>query len=349
MSRYGINYFLLFCLVVVVSACQGTDFGASLERAIAPDMLPAPPVQPSPQPPPTLPADLPDNLPILPDTQLVGVYGKNILHWQSDRSGVEVLQGYESVLKEKGWQIQAISDQQIRAQLGKWEIFLLVDQPDLFLAYVPAIPTAPLPDSWERYSRDVAQLPNLEIKPDLEVSAPVRRREYARWLVRTNNLLFSDRPTRQVRLGEGASPFRDLPSDDPDFPEIMGLVNAGIVARAEEFRPDDPLTRQEMIHLKIPFDLGQSPPLTSRQQVQALWSFQDTDQISDYALRAIAADAQLGDKSNIRRCFGFTTIFRPQQPVTRTEALASLWYFGTPVEGISVGDYNQKPKASPAP
>ena len=43
----------------------------------------------------------------------------------------------------------------------------------------------------------------------------------------------------------------------------------------------------------------------------------------------------MGDKSNVRRVFGYTTLFQPKKPVTRGEAAATLWYFGTEGEGIS--------------
>ncbi|MGB3642768.1 MAG: S-layer homology domain-containing protein, partial [Rivularia sp. (in: cyanobacteria)] len=47
------------------------------------------------------------------------------------------------------------------------------------------------------------------------------------------------------------------------------------------------------------------------------------------------ADYQNGEQSNIRRVFGYTTLFQPKKAVTRAEAAAALWYFGTESEGIS--------------
>ena len=47
------------------------------------------------------------------------------------------------------------------------------------------------------------------------------------------------------------------------------------------------------------------------------------------------ADFQNGDLSNIRRIFGYTTLFQPKKPVTRAEAAASLWYFGFQGDGIT--------------
>ncbi|MFN9859338.1 MAG: S-layer homology domain-containing protein, partial [Pseudanabaena sp.] len=69
--------------------------------------------------------------------------------------------------------------------------------------------------------------------------------------------------------------------------------------------------------------------------IRQTWGFKDSDLISENALGAIFADAQLRDLSNIRRSFGFTTLLQPQKPVTRAEAAATLWYFGTEIDGIS--------------
>jgi hypothetical protein len=304
-----------------------------------------------------LPADLPPSIPILPDAELVGVYGDTILHWRDDRPPEQIISIYGELLTKNQWRISEGLANSLTAELDTLALFLSVaqtgQQTDIFLTYIPSksggfrIIVPPL-EILDPYSQDLLKLPELGIDSSLDLTAPVTRREYCRWLVRTNNLLLNDRPSRQLKLLNGnASPFADLPPSDTDFAAINGLVNGGILARSAQFRPDDPLTRQEMIHLKLPFDLGQAPPPATRAQLQSLWAFQDSDQISDFAVRAIVADGQLGEKSNIRRSFGLTTILQPQQPVTRAEALASLWHFGTPIDGITVADYNQKPKPKP--
>jgi len=78
-------------------------------------------------------------------------------------------------------------------------------------------------------------------------------------------------------------------------------------------------------------------PSATLETVSQAWGFKDSDRISENALSAIFADAQLRDISNIRRSFGFTTLLQPQKPVTRAEAAASLWYFGTATDGLSAG------------
>jgi hypothetical protein len=90
------------------------------------------------------------------------------------------------------------------------------------------------------------------------------------------------------------------------------------------------------VQWKIPLDLRQPLPIATLESVSKSWGFKDSDRISENALNAIFADAQLRDLSNIRRSFGFTTLLQPQKPVTRAEAAASLWYFGTAVDGLSV-------------
>ena len=71
------------------------------------------------------------------------------------------------------------------------------------------------------------------------------------------------------------------------------------------------------------------------------------------------ADFQNGDQSNIRRVFGYTTLFQPKKPVTRAEAAGVLWRFGNASEGISAQEALQikqqqqepqsQPSASPQP
>jgi len=69
----------------------------------------------------------------------------------------------------------------------------------------------------------------------------------------------------------------------------------------------------------------------------------------------VLADFQNSDRSNIRRVFGYTTLFQPKKPVTRAEAAAALWYFGSSSEGLSAQDAIQlksqqnQPPATPEP
>ncbi|MGB7444330.1 MAG: S-layer homology domain-containing protein [Coleofasciculaceae cyanobacterium] len=172
----------------------------------------------------------------------------------------------------------------------------------------------------------------------------LNRGEYARWLVTANNLIYANRRGAQIRLAsESTQPaFQDVPRTHPNFPAIQGLAEAGIIpspisgdSTAVLFRPDAPLTRESLILTKVPLDIRQAMPPASIDAVQKTWGFQDTTKIDPKALPAVLADFQNGDAANIRRVFGFTTLFQPKKAVTRAEAAAALWHFGSQTEGIS--------------
>ncbi|QLE55210.1 S-layer homology domain-containing protein [Nostoc sp. TCL26-01] len=175
----------------------------------------------------------------------------------------------------------------------------------------------------------------------------ITRREYARWLVAANNAMYANNLSKQIRLAaETSQPaFSDVPAKDPDFPIIQGLAEAGLIpsplsgdATTVLFRPDAPLIREQLILWKLPLDTRQGLPTANLEAVKETWGFQDAGKIDPKALRAVLADFQNGEQANIRRVFGYTTLFQPKKPVTRAEAAATLWYFGTQGEGISAVD-----------
>jgi hypothetical protein len=181
-------------------------------------------------------------------------------------------------------------------------------------------------------------------------SQAATRREYARWLFLANNTFYRDAPAKRVRGGTaGDRPaFQDVPTTDPDFAAIQGLAKAGIIpstlsgnSTAVTFRPDAPLTRETLVLWKVPLDTRTVLPVTTPETVTATWGFQDTEKIEPFALRAVGADFQLGDFSNIRRALGYTTLFQPQEAVSRAEAAATLWRFGTQTEGMSAQELRQ--------
>ncbi|PSB09354.1 S-layer protein [filamentous cyanobacterium CCP2] len=206
------------------------------------------------------------------------------------------------------------------------------------------------PPELQPYITDLQALGALSVAADGSDFAPnqtITRREYARWLVQANNLIYANQPSRKIRLGVSSDQpaFQDVPTTDPDFDAIQGLANAGLIpsplsgnATEVTFRPDAPLTREDLILWKAPIDSRQALPNASIDAVQQTWGFQDTARISPEALRAVLADFQNGDLSNIRRAFGYTTLFQPQKPVTRAEAAAALWFFGSQGNGLSAKD-----------
>jgi hypothetical protein len=192
-----------------------------------------------------------------------------------------------------------------------------------------------------------------EFKPNQAIT----RREYARWLVTANNLLYANQPARQLRLAAPSEQptFQDIKPTDPDFGAIQALANAGLIpsplsgsSTTVTFRPDAPLTREDLLLWKVPIDTRQTLPNASIDAVQQTWGFQDTARIAPPALKAVLADYQNGDQSNIRRAFGYTTLFQPKRSVSRAEAAAVLWHFGTPTDGVTAKDAIQS-GTKPAP
>ena len=172
----------------------------------------------------------------------------------------------------------------------------------------------------------------------------ITRAEYARWLIAANNRYYNDNPGKKIYVAtKNTEPaFKDVSPSHPDFAAIQSLAEAGLIpSRLTEdstnllFRPDAPLIREDLVTWKVPLDTRQSLPKASIEAVEESWGFQDVASIDSSAVRALYADFQNGDRSNIRRVFGYTTLFQPKKPVTRAEAAASLGYFGFQGDGIT--------------
>ena len=324
-----IPIFILGCVVVSLSACQGSKLGSSFEGAISPasnspkaeessEPIAANSVNPVTQPtisptPQVIPSDRPLPQPITSNTN------------------------------------QKLNLNRVMAAIAIQAIPKAPKQPSLtdylvikFEAIAPAVDPfsdiSQAPNSLQPWLKDLNKLGTIDpkIRQEFQPNVLIVRREYARWLLKTNNRLYQKQPSRQIRLAQPTDnpSFADIPRNHPDFAIIQGLANAGLIT-GDRFRPNDPLLREELVQWKIPLDIRQPLPSANVENIEQLWGFQDSDRISDNALRAIFADGQLGDLANIRRSFGFTTILQPQKSVTRAEAAASLWYFGTAIDGIS--------------
>ncbi len=239
-------------------------------------------------------------------------------------------------------------------------------------ATLPATPTAPDAGTDRQPFPDLDQVPP-SLKPAvtdlaaLGVLTPIAsptstgatpfapnqaltRRDFARWLVTTNNRLFRDRPGKQIRLAQvNETPvFQDVPPSDPDFAAIQGLAEAGILpsrlsgdSTATQFQPEAKLNRETLLRWKVPLDVRRTLAPATVEAVQTTWGFQDANRISPDALRAVLADYQNGDLANIRRVFGFTTLLQPQREVTRAEGAAALSYFGFQTDGVAAADILQ--------
>nr|WP_199306641.1 S-layer homology domain-containing protein [Anabaena sphaerica] len=214
-----------------------------------------------------------------------------------------------------------------------------------------------VPPEWRKQIENLAKLGVLSIESQpinnnstnvrnnqFEPDKIITRREYARWLVAANNVMYANNPAKKIRLASASinPTFRDVLPKDPDFPAIQGLAEAGLIpsslsgdATAVLFRPDAPLTREQLLMWKVPLDTRQALPAANLEAVKQTWGFQDTEKIDPKALRAILADFQNAEQSNIRRVFGYTTLFQPKKAVTRAEAGTALSYFGLQSEGMS--------------
>jgi S-layer homology domain len=222
----------------------------------------------------------------------------------------------------------------------------------------PAPPASGVPTELQTYISDLNALGALPIEgTDFAPSKTITRREYARWLVTANNLIYANLPARKVRLGTSTDQpaFQDVGTSDRDFGAIQGLANAGLIpstlsgdSTVVTFRPNAPLTREDLILWKVPVDIRRALPNATVDAVKETWGFQDTAKIDPKVLRAVLADYQNSDLSNIRRAFGYTTLFNPKKAVTRAEAAAVLWFFGAQGDGLSAKDALQAAQPSPA-
>jgi len=198
----------------------------------------------------------------------------------------------------------------------------------------------PFTDLGEAFgSKQILELAQLGVFDRLggtfEPIRPVTRAEFVRWLVRANNAIWAEKPERQVRLAEGGTAsFTDVPPDHPDFKYVQGMMNAGFAIGYDEttFRPDEPLTREQMVAIKVGLDQG-GLRVPSSDYIPA-WT--DRDRISDFFRPALQVEFYANDRvKNVERTFGTLKTFRPQMPVTRAEAAVCMSLIGPGADGGS--------------
>lgn len=220
-------------------------------------------------------------------------------------------------------------------------------------------PTAALdntPDELRPYVKDLLALDLLPSPAtsgsgsSFQPNQVISRSDYAQWLFTVNNRFYADRSDRRIRAGlaSSAPAFKDVPPVHPNFAAIQGLAEAGLIpstltgnSTAVNFRPEDPLTRKDLVLWKVPLDTRQALPTATVDSIKETWGFQDAAKIDPLALRALTADYQNGEFANVRRAFGYTTLFQPEKAVTQAEAAAVLWRFGSQTEGLSAAQVRQ--------
>jgi hypothetical protein len=165
---------------------------------------------------------------------------------------------------------------------------------------------------------------------------PISRAEFARWLVRANNAIWFEQPDKMIREAEGGqATFADVPITHSDFRYIQGLANTGFIAGFDEktYRPDESLTREQLIAIKVGVDMGGIPTDLPTDLSRAPSSFPDwTDkvQISKEFINSLMAEYESSNREirNVERTFGALKIFKPQTPVTRAEAAVCISAIG---------------------
>lgn len=159
---------------------------------------------------------------------------------------------------------------------------------------------------------------------------PITRGLYAEWLYRAINAL--EPKEKQVRLAPDAKQvFKDTPANHPQYKYVQALANAGYSIGYEDgtFKPDKPLTREEMLGIKVGVDVGKDLA-PWRSQMETVWKFSDAKDVAEKFTGYVHQDFYVSgpNGSNIQRAFGKIGAFRPKQPVTRSEAAATLWQIG---------------------
>ncbi|KAL9164509.1 hypothetical protein ABFS82_06G108800 [Erythranthe guttata] len=178
------------------------------------------------------------------------------------------------------------------------------------------------------------------IEEDVQPGDLCTRREYARWLVLASSAL-SRNTTSKVypamyieNISELA--FDDITPEDPDFPSIQGLAEAGLIAsklsRSDMqsydnedsspiyFSPESPLSRQDLVSWKMALEKRQLPVVDGKQ----VSGFIDIEKIDPGAWPALVADLEAGDQGIITLAFGYTRLFQPEKPVTKAQAAIAL-------------------------
>ncbi|KAK8966967.1 hypothetical protein KSP40_PGU012792 [Platanthera guangdongensis] len=166
------------------------------------------------------------------------------------------------------------------------------------------------------------------------------RREYARWLVSASSALSRNAASKlyPAMFIENVTElaFDDVTAEDPDFSSIQ---EAGIIysklslsdtsnssAQSRDsllFSPESPLSRQDLVSWKMALERKRLPEVDKNLLYQ-ISGFIDIDKIDAGAWPALLADISAGDQSIISLAFGYTRLFQPNKPVTKSQAAIAL-------------------------
>ncbi|KAL2612108.1 hypothetical protein R1flu_023800 [Riccia fluitans] len=180
------------------------------------------------------------------------------------------------------------------------------------------------------------------VEQGVDVGGLCTRREYARWLMASTSTLARS-PAHKVFPAmyiENSSElaFNDVSPEDPDFPYIQGLAEAGLISsnlsrhdssedgRSTDgaiFLPDSPVSRQDLVSWKLALEKHNLGPI-DKQVLKTQSGFIDIDRICEDALPFLSADLAAGERSIVASAFGFSRRFQPEKPVTRGQAAIAL-------------------------
>lgn len=225
-----------------------------------------------------------------------------------------------------------------------------------------AAPTVALTDiagvNGQKEITELAQLGVVDpVSGTFNPGGPIKRRDFIRWLVKSNNVLWSDTPGKQVKLADKTetSSFPDVSTSDPDFPYLQGMQDAGYSVGFPDktFRPDQSLTREQMFAIKNVFDRGSVDPgfvkdiIFARNTAMPAWK--DKQSISKTYVPGIATGAGGGAQS-FSLVYGTSSLFHPQLAVTRAQAAVLVTVVGDHVfYGSAQRTAAQALTATPAP
>lgn len=316
----------------------------------------------------SLPQNFPSVIPVYESATLLSVE-QNTIKMRSRAPINLILNYYQQKLRTNNWQINKIEENLINAtyQDNNLTIDLTLtpqgEETELTLTYSQAInnnntdnntnqnQTENIPST--ELSQPLQELARLGIISNSETINPydiITRREYARWLVKTNNLLFADINSKLIREATPNSKpvFTDVPTTDADFAIIQGLAEAGLIpspllkqGEFTAFNPDKPLTREDLIAWKVPLDFREKIPNVTLDALKETWGFQDVNKINPFVWSKLYLDWQNGESANVRKAFGYIILFQPQKEVTYEEAARVLSSFGTNTDISYLKNINQ--------
>ncbi len=254
---------------------------------------------------------------------------------------------------EQDKQLQATIDQlrdenvKLKSEIEMLKVQLSNPVAERTPAPKPVTTKSPLPVAFEDIKggygeKEITQLAQLGVLDStsgkFNPQQPITRAEFVRWLVRANNAIFAGSPDKTIPLPEtGKATFSDVEPTHPDFRYIQGLTNAGYVIGfdAKTFKPDQILTREEMLAIKVALDHRVAMD-TNITRPPGDWT--DSNKISKKYWPALYVESVFQNNANIERIFGTVTTLKPQAPVTRAEAAVSISAIGDNTAGFTTAE-----------